>query len=315
MKILILGNFGTSWDGSVCDEANIAGQLMAMNHEVWPLQREDTQRPDLDQLVVKPDLDLILISQWANYPGDLVERLKAACPNATVVYWAFDYQWHSQEAWHFNLAAKADIFLSKEMEHREHYKGLGANFHWLPQDFAPAFLGEEPVPYVEQDIDVLFTGSHLTQARERLDLLKAVDERFNLVIHSVTPDQFRSDGYKDVRGPVMDTELRTLIPRAKIHLSVDIYQSEGYWSDRNAQIMAAGGFVLFKYVPMAEHTFKDYVAYYHSIPEALEQIQWFLSQDTERKLRAHKGCEFARANLMVRNRCADMMEIVKEYRA
>lgn len=314
MKILMIGNFGTSWDGSICDEKNITDQLINMGHDVYPLQREETQKNDWDRFA-DPDMELILIAQWANYPAEMVDHFKRVCPNATVTYWAFDYQWHDQGAWHFNLAQKADIFLSKELAHREAYLEKGANFHWLPQDFAPAFLAEEPVEEVEQDIDVLFTGSHLTIARERFALLEAVDKRFNLVIHSVTPDQFKSDGYKDVRGPVMDHELRKLIPRAKIHLSVDIFQSEGYWSDRNAQIMALGGFVLFKYVPMAEHTFKDYVAYYHTVPEALDQIQWFLSQSTERKLRAAKGCEFARENLMVRERCADMLELVREHRA
>lgn len=314
MKIMMIGNFGTSWDGSICDEANISSALMKLGHEVWNVQREDAQNPDWETFR-KPDLELIIIAQWANFAPDMVDHLKRVCPNATVVYWAFDYQWHDQGAWHFNLAQKADMFLSKELGHREHYIGLGANFHWLPQDFAPDFLAESPVPQVEQDIDVLFTGSHLTIARERFALLEAVDKRFNLVIHSVTPDQFRSDGYKDVRGPVMDEALRDLIPRAKIHLSVDIFQSEGYWSDRNAQIMALGGFVLFKYVPMAEHTFKDYVAYYHTVHEALDNIQWFLSQDSERKFRAERGMRFARENLMVRNRVSDMLEIVREYRS
>jgi hypothetical protein len=315
MKIVILGNFGTSWDGSICDEQNIANSLLDMEHDVYPVQREATQSEGFEASIAAPDTELVLISQWANYPAELVEIIKRACPNATVVYWAFDYQWHSNEAWHFNLATKADIFLSKELAHREHYLGLGANFHWLPQDFAPDFLADQEVPDLEQDIDVLFTGSHLTHARERLQLLEAVDNRFNLLIHSVTPDQFRSDGRKHVEGPVMDKELVNLIPRAKIHLSVDIYQSEGYWSDRNAQIMALGGFVLFKYVPMAEHTFKNYVAYFHTIDEALEQIQWYLSQDSERKFMAERGKRFARWNLLTRNRVKDMLEVVREHRA
>ncbi len=314
MKIMMIGNFGTSWDGSICDEANISSALMSLGHELWNIQREDTQNADWEKFR-NPHMELIIIAQWANYPAELVENLKRVCPDATVVYWAFDYQWHDQGAWHFTLAQKADLFLSKELAHREAYLEKGANFHWLPQDFAPQFLADEPVPQVEQDIDVLFTGSHLTIARERFALLEAVDKRFNLVIHSVTPDQFKSDGYKDVRGPVMDTELRKLIPRAKVHLSVDIFQSEGYWSDRNAQIMALGGLVLFKYVPMAEQTFKNYVAYYHTVEQALEQIQWYLSQDSERKFMAERGMKFARENLMVRNRVMDMLELVKEHRA
>ena len=60
-----------------------------------------------------------------------------------------------------------------------------------------------PAAGLEMDIDVLFTGSYLPWATERNETLKAVDEKYNLVIHSVND----WPGFKNVRPPMMDDRL------------------------------------------------------------------------------------------------------------
>lgn len=301
MRVLSIGNFTTGWDGSICDEEHIAKALEELGHEVTRWQREETREGAKYDVVGH---DFALISQWDNYPDTLFERIRTALKdNGKIVYWAFDYQEWSQE-WHQRLIEGADLYLSKRVADSKY-----DNWQWLCQDFAPQFLNRKEVE--TQDIDVLFTGSHLPWAKERTEILKAIDERFHLVVHSVTPDQWKAEGLKNVNGPVMDHGLPELYGRAKINLSIDHTIEAGYWSDRNAQIMACGGFVLFHYVPMSESVFRDNIAYFYNLEDCIYKTTVYLDSDIKRDVIASEGYNFAQNNLLVRNRVKDLMTIVE----
>ena len=295
MRVLSIGNFGHGWDGSICDEEHIAEALEWQGHEVHRLQREDWTS------MQKDNFDFVLIAQWDGF-GEVCQAAKILykCP---IVYWAFDHQDQSQE-WHQRLIQGADIYLSKRIA-----DSIYPNWHWLPQDFSPMFLNRyEHKP--ERDIDVLFTGSYLPWATERIETLKAVDEKFDLHIYSVTPDQWIAEGFKNVHGPVMDHQLTALIARAKINLSIDHTIEAGYWSDRNAQIMACGGFVLFRYVPFSELVFRDKVAYFYNVDDCLTQIRYYLANTAELKMKASQGFSHAQNNLLVKHRVQDLLTVV-----
>ena len=290
MRVLSIGNFTTGWDGSICDEEHIAKALEELGHEVTRKQREVPGWPP-------GDYDFTLVAQWDNYGLSL-----ESVPHP-LVYWAFDYQADGQE-WHEALIKRADLYLSKRVADSKY-----DNWQWLCQDFAPQFLNRKEVE--TQDIDVLFTGSHLPWAKERTEILKAIDERFHLVVHSVTPDQWKDEGLKNVNGPVMDHGLPELYGRSKINLSIDHTIEAGYWSDRNAQIMACGGFVLFHYVPMSESVFRDNIAYFYNLEDCIHKMTVYLDEDIKRDIIASEGYNFAQNNLMVRNRVKDLMTIVE----
>ena len=250
MRIMILGNFGTGWDGSICDEEHIASALETLGHEVTRIQRGE--KPEFGAY------DFILVAQWDGYPPDLMETMKYLGKR---VYWAFDYQNEGQE-WHERLVEGADLYLSKRIADSKY-----PNWRWLSQDFAPSLL--LPGYSSSKDIDVLFTGSYLPWVTERNATLKAIDDKFNLVIHSVNA----WEGFKDVRGPLMDWDLPDLYARAKVIISIDHTLEAGYWSDRNAQIIACGRKPLFRYIPLSEARFKDRVTYFYNIEDCLEKIE------------------------------------------
>lgn len=289
MNILMLGNFeGRGWDGSITDENHIANALEELGHGVTRHQRQES-------LGFKSDMwDMTLIAQWDGYK-ELIN------PPHPVVYWAFDYQADGQE-WHERLIAESDLYLSKRIADSKYPK-----WQWLSQDFAPKFLDKYPLP-VEKDIDVLFTGSYLPWATDRNETLKAVDEKFNLVIHSVN----EWSGFKDQRGPIMDEGLPELYARAKVILSIDHTIERGYWSDRVAQILCCGGLVLHRYQPMCEIPFKNKIAYFRDIDECLFQIDRLLKMPEEdADLCRRVGYEYADEFLRVTNRVQDLLTIVE----
>lgn len=278
MKILVVGNFGYGWDGSICDEEHIANALRGLGHEVTREQREEVG-------FSPGDYDFTLIAQWDGY-GDVSQLPKP------LVYWAFDYQADGQ-AWHERLVEQCDLYLSKRLTDSKYEK-----WRWLAQDFAPQFL--EPMPGVPKYIDVLFTGSYLPWATERNETLKAVDEQFNLVIHSVN----NWPGFKDVRPPIMDEGLPDLYGRARVILSIDHTLEAGYWSDRNAQIICCGRRPLFRYVPLSESTFHDDVDYFYNIEDCLWKLEQHLTNYDELPTRDT-------AKYKVRNRVKDLLTIVE----
>lgn len=296
MKILTIGNFTTGWDGSICDEEHIAAALEQLGHEVHRLQRENWNALQRDEF------DFVLIAQWDGF-GEVGGACKVLY-NCPIVYWAFDHQAEGQE-WHERLVAESDLYLSKRIADSKY-----PNWQWLSQDFAPSFLDKYP-DRLQKDIDVLFTGSYLPWATERNETLKAVDEQFNLVIHSFTPDAWKSLGFKNVQGPKMDDELPHLIARTKVNLSIDHTLEAGYWSDRNAQIMACGGFVLTRYVPLMEVVFHSYVGYFYDIETCLKCVEYWLEADEDRENLAGYGYDYAQDHLMVRERVDDLICIVQ----
>jgi hypothetical protein len=303
VKILFLGNFlSPSWDGSIPDEEHIASALEQLGHNVRRWQRDGVV-PAPAEIEFSPDF--ILIAQWDGYGDMQIGIVKEF--RKPVIYWAFDHQADGQD-WHERLIEASDLYLSKRIADSKY-----PNWQWLSQDFAPEFLDKYP-ERIEKDIDVLFTGTYLPWATDRNKILKAVDEKFNLTIHSVNPDEWKVQGFKNVHGPVMDDALPALVARARINLSIDHTLEAGYWSDRNAQIMACGGLVMFKYVPLSKSIFKDHIVYFKDVEDCL----WRLGQLLERPQEdldsvAEGGYRYAHEYMMVGDRVKDLLTIVDDY--
>jgi len=298
MKVAIIGNFGTGWDGSVCDERNISMAMEGFGIEVEEVQRGTEPTGEYD---------FVLIAQWGSYPVHFCRTLKAKlkCP---IVYWAFDY--HGGDAgWHLEMATEADLFLSKEIGNKSKYENAGAKFHWLSQDFAPDFLGRIDR---EEKYDVVFTGSYIERATDRTEILKAIDKEFDLHIFSVTQEQWTKAGLKNSHPSIMDDGLSELYAESKVVVSIDwVTKCSGYWSDRNAQIMVCGGVCLFKYVPMSEVSFKDKVFYFNTEEEAIEKIRYLLNNKEVRDEAREDGYEYATKYLTATARVKDLLTIVK----
>lgn len=299
MKILTVGNFGYGWDGSVCDEEHIAKALGDLGHDVHRIQRENL--PTVNKNIWTKTEDLVLIAQWDGYPAGFIEDMKSL--GKVIVYWAFDYQADGQE-WHEKLIQGSDLYLSKRLKDSKYQ-----NWQWLSQDFAPEFLDKYTDP-IKQDIDVLFTGSYLPWAKERNSVLRAIDSRFNLEIHSITPNDWKTLGFKNVQGPVMDYDLPKLVARAKINISIDHTIEAGYWSDRPGQIMACGGFVLHRYQPLAEARFHNGVDYFYGIQDCLDAIGYYLAHGSAREAIQARGYQLAQRTLMAEHRAKDLLTIV-----
>lgn len=295
-NILLVGNFGRGWDGSICDEEHIAKALESFGHKVTRIQREKTHEAEWKYLRA----DFALIAQWDNYFDDLIPRLRFFTDK--IIYWAFDLQDQNQ-VWHQKLIEGSDIYLSKRIADSKY-----PNWQWFSQDFSPEFLHARNEP-IEKDIDILFTGSYLPWAEERNKTIVAVNAMFDLQIYSV--NDWPKEWSLNVHPPVMDEGLMDLIPRAKICLAIDHTLEAGYWSDRAAQYICCGGFVLHRYVPMIESRFHHNVMYFHGVEDCLWQIGNWLEPAEDREVVAAEGYE-NNPYYKVRTKIAELLEIIRE---
>lgn len=304
MKILTIGNFTQGWDGSICDEEHIAQSLISFGHEVTRCQRESL---GMTTFSINKPYDFVLIAQWDGFTEEQLDYII----EKPLIYWAFDYQADGQE-WHERLVKKADLYLSKRIADSKY-----PNWQWLSQDFAPGFLHpfdnpSSSLPPTKKTIDVLFTGTYLPWATERNETLKAVDNSFMLQIHSVNPEEWEKAGFRNVGGPVMDDALPQLIAKARVNISIDHTFERGYWSDRNAQIMCCGGYVLFKYVPLSETVFGPGIDYFYDTEDCLKKIQNASEDESYREFVAGVGYQLATYlnRLRVDGRVQDLLTIV-----
>jgi Glycosyl transferases group 1 len=309
MKILLLGNFGTAWDGSICDEENIAKALEELGHEVTRWKREY----DIPPMVhgPGPGYDFILVAQWDGYNVQHLKRFanyygkyrgSKEWVDCLLVYWAFDYQPDGQE-WHNNLISISDIYLSKRLADSKY-----PNWHWAC-DFAPDFLTKSFQPPPKKSIDVLFTGSWLPWATERNATLKKLDEAFSLEIHSANASEWPKE-FKNVQGPVMDQGLPKLIARTKVNVAIDHTPEAGYWSDRAAQVIACGGFCLQCYVPLMETYFHNNLAYFYNPDQAVQQTKWWLEHEEDREVFAANAFESS-SQYKCQQRVSDVLTIIR----
>jgi hypothetical protein len=300
---MVYGNFGKSWDGSICDEKHVSDALAVMGYTVIECQRE--------MGIAEGEPDLVIVSQWNGYQKNFIEELKKKY-NCPVVYWAFDYQWEAHEDWHFEMATQADLFLSPEMEHAHEYKEAKANFQWLPQGFAPMFLDRIDDPTIIKEHEIVFTGTYLPTGGFRTDVLKKVDSEYHLDVFSITQNEWKAQGLKNVHPPVLDYDLPDLVSKTKITLSVDLFPGRaGCWSDRNAQVMSCGGLVLYKYTPLSEEEFGDGVVYFNTIDECLSRIDFLLKNPDVAKEIAKTGYFIAKTRLSALARVKNLITIIE----
>jgi len=308
MKILFLGNFWRAYDNSKCCENFIAESLEKLGHYVYRLQRE-TWRDNLPS----DQLNFILISQFGGYGEKVIHRLRERYPNVPIIYWAFDYHMSDLHQWHIDLATQSDIFFSKEMEHRAYYEKLGAHFHWLPEDFAPDLMDKDTINEAHQVYQVVFTGSYITKAKERLSILKEIDENFDLHIFAAFHEDWAKAGFKNTHLPMYDEAYPKLMYQTNINIGIDHTISEGYWSDRIGKVLCSNGFLLQYYTPMMEAVFHDTIPFFRNADEAIKLIRHYLDNPSERTEIKEKQYEFGQKYLTTTARVKDMMILLADH--
>ena len=284
-----MGNFGKSF-GATCDENYIADGFRNLGVEVF-----ENEIPD--------QVDLILTFKNKKYTPEDIKEWKKKAP-----VWIFSFDNMDRFPWFYPYAKECDLWLGEELGRRERFIQEGLPFYYFPYHAVPDDV------FIHQDLqtkeyDVVFTGTpyDCDYKPNKFELLKAVQDNYDLHIFGNNREGWEIRGFKNVHDAKFDQELAEVYGKSKIVLAISNCQCEGYWSIRTTQALMCGVFTLARFTPQMEKELKDNVVYFQDIPDCLEKIDYYLKNENERELIAQKGYEFALRNLTTEQRLKELL--------
>ena len=127
----------------------------------------------------------------------------------------------------------------------------------------------------------------------RVKLLQAINQHFDLKTWGA---QWQAFDLKCLKPRIYPKEYAKICYSAPIILGLDqVFELEGYFSNRTWITLGCGGFLLTNYNPGLENIFTkgEHLEWYHSPEECLELIDYYLKHEARRKQIAENGYRFA----------------------
>ena len=275
-----MGNFGKSF-GAVCDENYLSKGFKNLGVEVF-----ENEIPE--------QVDLILTFKSNKYG---VEDIKKWKEEKKAPIWVFTFDNMDRFPQFYPTIKECDLWLGEELGRNCRFKQEGLPFYYFPYHAVPSEVFHSSGTVWEYD--VVFTGTPYegNSKPDKFELLRAIQERFDLHVFGNNEEGWRQKGIKNVHPPVFDENLSALYGKSKIVLAISNVQCEGYWSIRTTQALMCGAFTLARFTPQMEKELRDNVAYFQDIPDCLEKIEYYLKNEYERDKTARKGYNFAMMNL------------------
>jgi spore maturation protein CgeB/predicted SAM-dependent methyltransferase len=214
--------------------------------------------------------------------------------------------------YHYDLGRAADHVYISNKTHIDQNRSLGlANFHYLPCPTDPEVF--RPVEG-EKKYDLLFIGRNNNLSR--LQLLKKIHQRFDLSVAGAGWEGTGFNALTQAYGP----EFSRLVGQARILLGLigDEWSGlEAYFSNRVANTLACGAFLIQRYIPGLEAVFSNHeqLVWYHTEEELFSLIGHYLGQPAERERIARQGRELVTSSFTYDQAVARILEEADESMA
>jgi hypothetical protein len=212
-----------------------------------------------------------------------------------------------------------DLMISQLPSTVAFFRSLGARAELNHLAFEPAILDALP-PAPAADIDVSFVGSISMDHRQRIALLEAVAERYDLKLWGNRPQALPASSplHRCFQGEVWGTEMYQVLRRSRIALNshVDFARREA-GNMRLFEATGVGAFLLTDFKDNLNMLFapdREVVAW-HSIDDCLKAIALYLGDDERRAQIAQAGQARTRAKHTYRQRTAEILGFVEKIGA
>lgn len=262
--------------------------------------------------------NLIHLGKCESVRGSAIKAIKEQLDTYVIQYYG-DFRWGPQ-SWIVDIGRWADctILPSDDLQRRSMYEKAGVKHvgPWWgpgvdPEVFSPR--GKDKL------YDIVFAGTNIRLPHkgyaDRRQLLEMVlGAGFRLDVFGGT------DGWRYLRGNIhlhpytLGSRLAEIYSRSLITLGINGVNSIRMYAswERTLNSMASGSLHLTHYVPGIETFFengKDLV-WFHSIPEAIELIEYYLVHEDEREKIAAAGSQKVLAHHTWDDRIRRLMEIM-----
>ncbi|MBC8394395.1 MAG: glycosyltransferase family 1 protein [Deltaproteobacteria bacterium] len=240
---------------------------------------------EIARLAVHYQPDIVYISFAKYLDSETVKTLRKACPQAVFIGGDGD-PWPSLKLGRIETAKSLDFLIATNNgRFLEEYRAAGVkNCHFMPNICDPDIDYRYSVGD-EWKSDILWTGttSHSAGNNDcsREDIITAIEPLPNTRIYGCLgrPQIGGKDYLKAISGA-----------RLGIHVNAANDVSM-YHSDRLTHYLACGTCVLSKHVPDSEKLFRDkeHLAYFETVDELKELIDYYLANENERARLANQG--------------------------
>jgi spore maturation protein CgeB len=199
------------------------------------------------------------------------------------------------------------------------FRALGVRSEVSHLAFEPAILDGLPEAPAA-DIDVSFVGTVSADHRQRIALLLAVAERYNLKLWGNLPQALPASSplHRCFQGEVWGADMYQVLRRSRITLNshIDVAGREA-GNMRLFEATGVGAFLLTDFKDNLDTLFVPdrEVAVWRSIEECLERIDHYLRDDNGRAEIARDGHARTMAQHTYRHRAAEILGFVDSVRA
>ena len=212
-----------------------------------------------------------------------------------------------------------DLMISQLASIVQSFRALGVRSEVCHLAFAPAILDALPA-CAAADIDVSFVGTVSADHQQRIALLKAVAERYNLKLWGNLPQALPASSplHRCFQGEVWGSDMYQVLRRSRITLNshIDLAGREA-GNMRLFEATGVGTFLLTDHKDNLDSLFeldREVVAW-RSIDDCLGAIDHYLGDDESRAAIARAGQAKTLAQHTYRHRAAEILEFVDAMRA
>lgn len=212
-----------------------------------------------------------------------------------------------------------DLMISQLPTTVKFFRGLGVRAEVNYLAFEPAILDALPAAPAA-DVDVSFVGSISLDHRQRIALLEAVAERYDLRLWGNRPQALPASSplHRCFQGEVWGTDMYQVLRRSRITLNshIDLAGREA-GNMRLFEATGVGAFLLTDFKDNLETLFDPdrEVAVWRSIDDCLNRIAYYLRDDEARGAIARAGQARTMAQHTYRHRAAEILGFVDGLRA
>lgn len=322
LAIGFIGNYQSGYVGEQADEVHLAREMEALGHQVFKIPRDEWREYVIEGcpedkypgVPKNTKLDIVIVAKWHHfYDGSFIEKAKElyGCP---VFYWVWDFMPNPElPDWHIKMAQAADLYLSGEEGIKDQYKALGVKHYYFQFDVA-----DDSIPYFVTSpsrikYPVTFFGSKIPQGH-RYDWIKQINKSIRLKIFAWNWEEWFEEGF-NASPAVYGEEFNRAVSESAICLGFSVENNcWGYWSNRTGKTLLAGGFLLYEYTPGMELFLREGAAYFSSPEEAIQKINYYLSNEWQREQIRRKGSEIGRDNFSSKARITQLMILIDRFK-
>ena len=262
--------------------------------------------------------DLVHLGKAESVSGNAIKEIKESTESCVIHFYG-DFRWETKpHVVAIGKYADCTLLYHKDETIIQNYRDRGVRqvgFWWVGTD--PEVFYPRPR---EKRYDVIFMANNadfLKGHQKRRDLIEAIIAKdINLDLFGRGWDYLSDIENAHLHPFVNDEEFAQACSGAKITLGFNAVNDVRMYASwrRPLNSMASGAFHLTRYFPGLEDVFENgkHLVWFHSIPEAIDQIEYYLAHDREREKIASAGRQEVLMHHTWDDRIADMLDYMEQ---